>query len=192
MVIRPDNAKFPLGLVLVDYANIFIHGKGDFWFKLESNQTSFCTEVNTQSKWKMPTYVLRMLFPWDPWTLISIHRHLKLIFLCMKYAAWNADTYLHLHWNLRHSYMWKKQLRNLDINPHKSVIKLFKCKCHRAGSEFTRHHIHYWFTTAESRVLKFPHATLKQQKADGGWNSNKLKPPITLHLTAAMWKMTSI
>lgn len=48
VVIRPDNAKFPLGLV--DYANIFIHGKGDFWLKFESNQTSFCTEVNTQSK----------------------------------------------------------------------------------------------------------------------------------------------
>ncbi len=48
VVIRPDNAKFPLGLV--DYANIFIHGKGDFWLKFESNQTLFCTEVNTQSK----------------------------------------------------------------------------------------------------------------------------------------------
>ncbi len=67
----------------------------------ESNQTLFCTEVNTQSKWKMATYVLRMLFPWAPWTLILIHRHLKLIFLCMKYAAWNTDVYLHLRGNLR-------------------------------------------------------------------------------------------
>lgn len=71
------------------------------------------------------------------------------------------------------------------------MIKHFKCKCQRAGSNFTRH-IYYRFTTAESQVLKFPHATLKQQKADGAATQNKLEPPITLDLTAAMWKMTSI
>ncbi len=75
----------------------------------------------------------------------------------------------------------KKQFRNLDINPHKSVIKHFKCKCQRAGSKFTRH-IHYRFTTAESQVLKFPHATLKQQKADGAETQTNLNH--RLHFTS--------
>ncbi len=61
------------------------------------------------------------------------------------------------------------------------MIKHFKCKCQRAGSKFTRH-IHYRFTTAESQVLKFPHATLKQQKADGAETQTNLNH--RLHFTS--------
>lgn len=53
---------------------------------------------------------------------------------------------------------------------------------------------HYRFVTAESQVFKLPIATLKQQKADLAETQTNpsSEPPITLHLTAAMWKITSI
>jgi len=57
-----------------------------------------------------------------------------------------------------------------------------------------QNYTHDQFITAESQVQKLPIATLKQQKAD--WaktpTNPRSEPQITLHLTAAMWKITSI
>jgi len=79
------------------------------WFLVKTLVESnfFRTEVNRQSKWEMSTCIFETFH--ELWFLI--HCHLKLIFLCMKDAAWNDDVYLHLlELNPR-----------LEINPLKSV-----------------------------------------------------------------------
>jgi len=88
---------------------------GDFCKYIYSWKRWFLVKTLVESNfflhWSEQTIKVRNVYMhiWNiPWTLILIHCHLKLIFLCMKDAAWNDDVYLHLHRNLRNMFLHRK------------------------------------------------------------------------------------